>query len=114
LEGGGNLNVENPKGGCQKPFVIIQGIPNHINGHSIKPNMVALKYPTFKKDIDLDAHVKVFNSIVKAIAKTSEEYIINLFCYMLRGITLNWCHNYMLKCPNYIFLKLTHAFCNLH
>jgi hypothetical protein len=37
----------------------------------VRPNMVALKYPNFKKDVDLDAHVKVFNYIVKANAKTS-------------------------------------------
>jgi hypothetical protein len=32
--------------------------------------MIALKYPNFKKDADLDAHVKVFNYVVKKNAKT--------------------------------------------
>jgi len=49
--------------------------------------MVTLKYPNFKKDVDLDAHVRVFNSIVKKNAKTSEKYIVNVFSYMLRDTT---------------------------
>jgi hypothetical protein len=55
--------------------------------------MVALKYPDLKKDVDPDAHVRVFNFAIKANAKTSEKYIINVFNYMLRDTTLNWCHN---------------------
>jgi hypothetical protein len=46
--------------------------------------MVAFKYPNFKKDVDLDVHVKVFNSIVKVNVKTSEKFIINVFSYTLR------------------------------
>jgi hypothetical protein len=61
-----------------KPSIITQGIPNHINGHSIKPNKVALKYPDFKKDVDPNVHVKMFNSIIKVNAKTFEKYINGL------------------------------------
>jgi hypothetical protein len=32
--------------------------------------MVALKYPNFKKDVDPNAHVKVFNSVVKKTENT--------------------------------------------
>jgi len=53
----------------------------------------------------------MFNSVVKANVKTFEEYIINVFSYTLRNTTLEWCHNYMSKFPNYMFLELTHAFC---
>jgi hypothetical protein len=76
--------------------------------------MVAFKYLDFKKDVDLDAHVRLFNSIVKANVKTFEEYIINAFSYTLRDTTSNWCHNYMSEFPNYIFSELTHAFCKHH
>jgi hypothetical protein len=55
--------------------------------------LLALKYLDFKKDVDLDAHVKVFNSAIKANAKSSEEYIINVFSYMLRDMASKWCHN---------------------
>jgi hypothetical protein len=51
--------------------------------------MVAFKYPDFKKDVDLDAHVKVLNFVVKANVETFEIYIINVFIYMLRDITLD-------------------------
>jgi hypothetical protein len=57
--------------------------------------MVALKYPDFKKDVDLDAHVKVLNFVVKTNVETFEKDIINVFIYMLRNITLDRCHNYM-------------------
>jgi hypothetical protein len=57
--------------------------------------MVALKYPDFKKDVDPDAHVKVLNFVVKKNVETFEKNIINVFVYMLRDITLDWCHNYM-------------------
>jgi hypothetical protein len=53
----------------------------------------------------------MFNFVVKVNAETSEEYIINVFNYMLRDTTSNWCHKYMLKFLDYIFSKLTHAFC---
>jgi hypothetical protein len=51
--------------------------------------MVALKYHDFKKDVDLNVHVKVFNSVVKANVETFEEYIINAFNYKLKGTTSN-------------------------
>jgi hypothetical protein len=80
----------------------------------VKPNKVALKCPNFKKDVDPNAHVKVFNSIMKVNVETSKKYIINAFNYMLKHMTLDWCHNYMLEFPNYIYLELTHAFCKHH
>jgi hypothetical protein len=76
--------------------------------------MVVLKYPNFVKDDDPNAHVRVFNYAMKANAKTLEEYIINAFNYILRNITLDWCHNYMSKFHDCIFLELTHAFYKRH
>jgi plasmid replication initiation protein len=55
----------------------------------VRPNKIAFKYPDFKKDVDLDVHVRMFNFIVKTNAKTFEEYIINAFNYMLRDIGLD-------------------------
>jgi hypothetical protein len=52
----------------------------------------------------------VFNFIVKANEEIFEEYIINAFIYTLKDMTLDWCHNYMLEFPNYIFSELTQAF----
>jgi len=45
-----------------------QGIFNQKNGHFVKPYRVAFKYPSFKKDVDPNVHVKVFNYMVKVDA----------------------------------------------
>jgi hypothetical protein len=84
-----NVNVVNPKGGYQKPFIVIIPIFYHRIGHYVRPNKVTLKYFDFKKDVDPYVHVKVFNFEVKANAETSEEYIINMFNYMLKDTTSN-------------------------
>jgi hypothetical protein len=100
--------------GYREPVVIAPPIIDHKYGHYVKPNKVALKYLDFKKDVDPIVHVRMFNYVIKVNAKTFEKYIINAFSYMLRITTLEWCHNYMAKFPNYIFSKFTHAFCKHH
>ncbi len=51
--------------------------------------MVALKYFDFKKDVNPNVHVKVFNSIMKVNVETFEEYIINAFSYTLKDTSSN-------------------------
>ncbi len=109
-----SANVVHSKGRYQEPIAVIAPILDHRDGHYVRPNRVVLKYLDFKKDVDLDAHVKVFNSVVKENVKTFQEYIINAFSYTLRDTTSNKCHNYMSKFPNYIFLELTQVFCKHH
>jgi hypothetical protein len=53
----------------------------------------------------------MFNFVVNVNAKTSEEYIINVFSYMLRDVASDMCHNYMSESPDCIFSKLIKAFC---
>jgi hypothetical protein len=55
----------------------------------MRPNMVAFKYLDFKKYVNPNAHVRVFNYVMKANAKTYKKYIINVFNYMLRNTTSN-------------------------
>ncbi len=102
------------RGGYRKPIIVTTPILNHRDGHYVRPNKVVLKYLDFKKDVDPDAHVKMFNFAVKSNVETFEKYIINTFRYMLIDMTLDWCHNYMLEFPNYIFSKLTQAFYKHH
>jgi hypothetical protein len=52
------------KGGYWEPIAITTPILDHKNGHDVKPNRIALKYPDFKEDVDLDVHVRVFNSVI--------------------------------------------------
>jgi hypothetical protein len=84
-----NTNDVHPRGGYQGPIVVTAPILDHMDGHYVRPNMVALKYPDFKKDVDPNAHVRMFNSTIKANAKTFEVYIINAFSYMLQNTTLD-------------------------
>jgi hypothetical protein len=56
----------------------------------------------------------MFNSTIKTNVETSKKYIVNAFSYTLRDIAYDWCYNYILKFPDYIFLELTHAFCKRH
>jgi hypothetical protein len=105
-----SVDVVHSRGGYREPIVVTAPIFYHKNGHYVKPNRVALKYPTFKKDVDPNVHVKVFNFVAKTNVETSEEYIINAFNYR----TSNWCHNYMQNFCDYILSKLTHAFCKSH
>jgi hypothetical protein len=102
-----STDVENQKGGYQEPSVVTIEILNHNNGHFVRPNRVVLKYFDFKKDVDPNVHVKVFNSIVKDNVETSEKYIINAFNYTLRDITSDWCYNYMSEFPNCTFSEFT-------
>jgi hypothetical protein len=70
-------SARNLKGGYRKPFSVIIGITNNRNGHFLRPNRVAFKYLDFKKNVDPDVHVKVFNFVMKENVETSKEYIIN-------------------------------------
>jgi hypothetical protein len=44
-----SVDVVNPKGGYQKPSTVIAPIPDHKDGHYVRPNRVAFKYLDFKK-----------------------------------------------------------------
>jgi hypothetical protein len=80
-------DVENLGGGYRKQSIMIARIPNHKNGHYVRPNRVVFKYLDFKKNVNRNVHVRVFNSVMKVDVKTSEKYIINVFNYTLRDTT---------------------------
>ncbi len=84
-----NVDLTNLKGGYRESYVATTQTPNHRNGHFVRPNRVALKYPNFKKNDDLNVHLRVFNFVIKKNVETSKEYIINVFNYTLRDITLD-------------------------
>jgi hypothetical protein len=91
--GRGYKSTKNPKGGYWKPSIVTQGTFDHRNGYYVKPNKVAFKSLDFKKNVDLDAHVIMFNSVVKANVIFFEKYVINVFSYTLKNMTSYWCHN---------------------
>jgi hypothetical protein len=55
-----SADVMNLRKGHRKPFVVIVPIFYHRVGHYVRPNKVAFKYLDFKKDVDLNVHVKMF------------------------------------------------------
>ncbi len=84
-----SANAVNPKGGYWEPSIIIAQISNHKIGHYVRPNKVAQKYFDLQKGVDLNAHVKVFNFVVKVNAIFFEKYIINAFSYTQRDMASN-------------------------
>ncbi len=65
-----NIDVVNPRGGYRKSSIIIAQIPNHKDGHYVRPNKVSFKYHNFKENHDPNVHVKMFNFVVKTNAET--------------------------------------------
>jgi hypothetical protein len=84
-----NVNSMYIRRGYRELSIVTTPILDHRYGHYVRPNMVAFKYLDFKKDVNPNVHVKVFNSTIKLNAWTSKEYIINLFNYMLKDIRLD-------------------------
>jgi hypothetical protein len=81
-----SANVMHSRRGYRKPITITAPIFDLKDGHYVRPNRVIFKYPNFKKDANPNAHVKMFNFVIKTNAKTFEEYIINAFGYMVRDM----------------------------
>jgi hypothetical protein len=65
----------------KKPFILTAEIHNHKNGHFIRPNRVTLNYLDFKKNVNLNVHVKLFNFVMKANENTSKEYILEYITF---------------------------------
>jgi hypothetical protein len=107
IKGYKSTNAQNSEERNHEPLVITHGILDHINGHFVKTNKVALKYPDFKKNADPNAHVKMFNYEVKVNVETLKK--ISSMCLTIRSrdTTLDSCHNYMSKFLSYIFSEHT-------
>ncbi len=54
-----NVDAMHSREGYQEPIAVTIPSLVHRNGHYVRPNKVAFKYLNFKKDVNLDAHVKV-------------------------------------------------------
>jgi len=79
-----------------------------------RPYRLALKYLDYKKYANPNAHVKVFNEVIKTNGEMYEEYIINAFSDALREMTSYWCHNYKSKFLTCFFFKLMKSLCKHH
>ncbi len=54
-----------------------------------------LQYPTYVKDIDPNAHIRVFKKATKANDEIVESDIINLFGFTFGDIVFEWGENYV-------------------
>ncbi len=63
------------------------------------------------KDIDHDAHIKVFKKTIQTYGETMEMNIINLIGFTLRDNTSKWGENFVQDHLNYTFDELEQAFC---
>jgi hypothetical protein len=52
-----------------------------------------LQYPTYVKDIDSDAHIKVLKKVIKANGEIVKFDIINLFGFTFRDNIFKWGKN---------------------
>ncbi len=66
------------------------------------------------KDVDPDAHVRMFKVAIRTNGETNDAKIINLFSFTLKDIMSDWCNNYMGVYPNCTFVELQLAFCKMY
>ncbi len=59
------------------------------------------QYPTYVKDTDPNAHIRVFKKMTKANGETMEVNIINSFGFTLRNNISKWGENFVQDHPNY-------------
>jgi hypothetical protein len=63
------------------------------------------------KDIDPDAHIRVFKKAIRANEETMEDDIINLINFILQDYISKWGKNFAQDHPNCTFEELEQAFC---
>jgi len=76
-----------------------------------KQPYMKLQYPTYVKDTNSDAHIKVIKKAIKANGETMEVDIINMFGFILRDNIFEWGENFVQNHPNCTFEKLEQTFC---
>jgi hypothetical protein len=65
---------------------IVQLVPKLVTKLSYKK----LQYPTYVKDTNLNAHIKVFKKAIKANGEIVETNIINMFGFTFRDNISKW------------------------
>jgi len=70
-----------------------------------------LQYPTYVKNTDPNAHIRIFKKAIKANGEIVEANIINLFGFTLRDSISKWGENYVQDQTNYTFENLEQTVC---
>jgi len=77
-------------------------IVQHVLDLATKLPYKKLQYPTYVKDTNLDAHIKVFKKAIKANGEIVEANIINMFGFTFKDNISEHGKNYVQDHPNYI------------
>jgi hypothetical protein len=91
---------------CYQPHVM-----KPIRKPTTKLPYMKLQYPTYVKDTNPNAHIKMLKNAIKANGETMEVDIINLFGFTLKDNIFEWGENYVQDHPNCIFEELERTFC---
>jgi hypothetical protein len=106
---GGSFDQNPPRGPPPNPLVGFYGwqapnpnifMPQWYQLVPIQPEPTSklpyqkLQYPTHVKDIDLNAHIRVFKKAIKANGEIVEAYIVNLFSFTLQDNISKWGENF--------------------
>jgi hypothetical protein len=70
-----------------------------------------LQHPTYVRDIDLDAHIRVFKKTIKTNGEIVEINIINLLSFTIIDSIFEWGEIFVEDHPNCTFKKLEEGFC---
>jgi hypothetical protein len=70
------------------------------------PYRQLFNYPQYVKDLNLDAHVRVFKDTIITNKEIYDVEIVNMFRLTFRDIVSNWCNNYMGGYPSCTFVEL--------
>jgi hypothetical protein len=81
-------------------------VVQHVSKLATKLPYKKLQYPTYVKDTDPNAHIRVFKKAIKANGEMVEANIINLFGFTFRDNIFEWGENYIQDHPNCTFEEL--------
>jgi hypothetical protein len=88
------------------PHMFIPPIVQLVSEPATKLPYMKLQYPTYVKNTNLDAHIRVFKKAIKANGEIMEVDIINLFGFILKDNIFEWDENYVQDHPNCTFEEL--------
>lgn len=83
----------------------------HVLEPTIKLTCNKLQNPIYVKNINPNAHIKVFKKAIKTNGQTMEANIINMFGFILIDILSKWGENFVQNHPNCTFQELEQTFC---
>jgi len=86
-------------------------IAQHVLKLTSKLSYRKFQYPTYVKNINPNAHIKIFKKVIKANGEIVESNIINMFGFTFKDGIFKHCENFVQNLPNCTFEELEQIFC---